>query len=66
VVLPWLRRRDWRLEGWAEVLISLFVIIETVPRLADYSPAAVFGLSIAALAPLAAGAFLRLQAQRQH
>lgn len=66
VVFPWLRRRDWRLEGCAEVLISLFVIVETVPRLADYSPAVVFALSIAALVPLAAGAFLRLQVQRAH
>ena len=63
VAIPWLRpRRQWKREGWAEVLFGLFVMVETVPRLVNGSPDLVFGLSIAALVPLAGAILLRMRA----
>lgn len=55
VALPWLRRRvRWQPWGWGQVLLGVFLMLETLPRLANGPAALVLGLSFGALAPLAA------------
>jgi hypothetical protein len=54
VALPWLGQRVfWRPWGWGQVSLGVFIMLETVPRLADGPDALVLVLSLVALAPLA-------------
>ena len=54
VPLAWLRQRvRWQHWGWGQVLLGVFVLLETIPRLADSPAALVLGLSFVALVPLA-------------
>ena len=64
VPVPWLRGRVlWQRWGWAMVALGLFMILESVPRLAGFSAGWVFVLSTIALLPLAVGLILQLRAQ---
>lgn len=54
VAFPWLRQRvRWQPWAWGQVLLGVFLMLETIPRLARGSAALVLGLSFVALAPLA-------------
>jgi hypothetical protein len=54
VALAWLRYRVcWRPWAWGQVLFGVFLMLETIPRLAHSPAALVLGLSFVALAPLA-------------
>jgi hypothetical protein len=64
VALPWLRGRVlWQPWGSAMVALGLFMVLESMPRLAGFSAGWVFVLSSAALLPLAVGLILQLRAQ---
>jgi hypothetical protein len=53
LVLPWQRQRirvrPW---AWSQVLLGIFLLLETVPRLADASVTVVLGFSFGAAIPL--------------
>jgi hypothetical protein len=60
VAVPWMRpRAHWKRWGWAQILLGVSLLLETVPRLAGYSADRVFALSIAAFAPLVAAVVLQ-------
>lgn len=64
VALRWLRQRvSWRPWGWGQVLLGVFIVLETVPRLANGPDALVLALSLVALAPLAGSLVLYRRAQ---
>jgi hypothetical protein len=64
-VLPWLDRGgSWQRVGWSQILFGIFVLVETVPRLANGSAGLILGLSLAALIPLAGSVALQASAQR--
>jgi hypothetical protein len=64
VTLPWLRRRfRWRQHGSGQVLFGLFILLETVPRLANGSDLLIMVFSVGALIPLAAAAALLMRSE---
>jgi len=64
VAVPWLRGRVlWNRWGWAMVALGLFMVLESVPRLAGLSAGWVYLLSSAALLPLGLSLILQLRAQ---
>jgi hypothetical protein len=64
VTLPSLRPRfRWRPHGWAQVLFGLFVLLETVPRLASGSDLLIVVFSVVALVPLAVSTALLMRSE---
>lgn len=65
VVLPWLRQRaPWRQYGWSQVLMSAFVLLETVPRLSNVSLEIIRTLSAIAFVPLIAAVVVMMRTPR--
>jgi hypothetical protein len=69
--LPWLRRRpkrqvvNWRRFGAGQVLFGIYVLIETVPRVADASAHLIFVCSLVAFVPLAASLTLNVTSAKR-
>lgn len=58
-VLPWLRARvEWRRWGGSQILLGVFVMLETLPRLAHGPALLVLVFSVVAFVPLAGGIML--------
>ena len=54
-LFPCLRHRArWQPWAWSTIMFGLFLVTETVPRLADATAGWTFALSLAAFAPLVA------------
>jgi 2-polyprenyl-6-methoxyphenol hydroxylase-like FAD-dependent oxidoreductase len=65
VVLPWMRQRiEWQRFGWSQVLLSTFILLETVPRLANVSSGVVLAISVVAFVPVLAAGIVQMRAQR--
>jgi hypothetical protein len=65
-VFAWARRRPlrWKPFGWSQVLMGVWVIVETVPRLAAWPAVLVLATSIVALVPVIGAGVLQTRARR--
>jgi tellurite resistance protein TehA-like permease len=65
VAFPWLRQRTtWQQYGWSQVLFSVYLLLETGPRLSNVSPDALVTISTIAFLPLVAAIVVMMRAQR--
>jgi hypothetical protein len=65
VALPWMRRRiGWHPFGLSGVLCSAFVLLETVPRLANVSSGVALTFSVVALVPVLTSVVVQMRAKR--
>jgi hypothetical protein len=65
VVPPWMRRRiEWQPFGWSAVLYGAFILLETLPRLANVSSGVELTFSVVALVPVLAAVVVQMRAQR--
>lgn len=63
-VFPWLRSRvRWQPWAWSNVMFGLFLMVESVPRLAGTTPGWALGFSLVAFVPLAAFVDLSMRAR---
>jgi hypothetical protein len=61
-MLPWQRAQIRAREGaGGQVLLGIFVLVETIPRLADASTGVVLAMSFVALIPLPLAVYLLRQ-----
>jgi hypothetical protein len=65
VAIPWLRRRiEWQRYGWFQVLFSVYLLLETGPRLSNVSSVVLSTLSTVAFLPLLAAVVVGFRARR--
>jgi hypothetical protein len=65
VPFRWLRTRyQWRSWGWAQILIGLNLVLDTVPRLMGGSAGIVIGLIVLGLALMAGAAMVLWRSER--
>ena len=57
---------QWRSRGWSQILVALFVLLETGPRLAGASAVVVELCSIVALVPLIAALVVMTRVRTAH